>query len=192
MFKYLNINKDKGFTLIELLVTIAIFLILSGAVVGLFVSGAVRQRSLLTTQTILDQSSFSLELMTRALRMAKKELGQGCLSGYGLNYELTRGGLGIQFINALEEGDCQEFYLDRDKGQIMYRKERAGETLPLTSDNRVKITRLTFNLIGEAQGGNPQQQPRVTILLEGEGKQETAIKVKMQTTISQRNLDVER
>lgn len=177
--------KNKGFTLIELLVTIAIFSIIIGTILGIFISGIRQQRIALTTQTILDQASYALEYMSRALRMAKKELGEGCLPQRGFNYQLTRGGSGLKFINTLEENDCQEFFLE--DGQLKYWKKRTGQTLALTS-GKLEITSLKFNLVGESQIDN--FQPRVTLLLEITGKLALSQKIKIQTTISQRNLDV--
>jgi prepilin-type N-terminal cleavage/methylation domain-containing protein len=169
---------NKGFTLIELLVTIAIFSIIIGAIIGIFISGVRQQRDALQNQVLLNQMSYVLEFMSRALRMASKESGQGCLSQNGLNYELTRGGNGITFINVLENNDCQEFFLEA--GQLKYFKKSTGQILPLTSA-KFNITSLKFNLIG--QGQNDDIQPRVTFSLE-------IGPLKFQTTVSQRNLDV--
>lgn len=172
--------KKTGFTLVELIVTMAIFLIIATAILGIFIAGARQQRMALERQTLLDQTNFGLEFMGRALRFARKELGQGCLSQYGQNYELTHGGSGIKFINTLQENDCQEFFLEA--GQLQYFRQSTGGTLPLTSD-QLSIASLKFNLIG--QGQDDDTQPRVTFFLEVGG-------LEIQTTLTQRNLDVTR
>jgi prepilin-type N-terminal cleavage/methylation domain-containing protein len=189
MFKCLNAKMMEGFTLVELLVTITIFSIVMGTIVGIFIFGIRQQRLALTNQAILDQTSFALEYMSRSLRMAMKELSDSstCLSQRGLNYEITRSGSGLKFINHLENDDCQEFFLE--DGQLKYWKKSTGETLPLTSD-KFEITSLKFNLTGEFQSDD--LQPKVTIFLEikGKGASESSQKIKIQTTISQRNPDV--
>jgi prepilin-type N-terminal cleavage/methylation domain-containing protein len=178
--------KKNGFTLIELLVSIAILSLSIGAITGIFIAGIRQQRIALVNQELLDQTSFALELMSRALRMAGKELAApSCLSADGLNYELTRGGSGIKFINVLEGGDCQEFFFEA--GQLKYFKQATLQTLPLTS-TKLAISSARFNVIGASQGDDIQ--PRVTLFLQVEGKISGVPKLKIQTTISQRNLDV--
>lgn len=206
MGKKLN-NRTKGFTLIELLVTMGIFSIIVGAIVGLFIFGVQQQRRSLITRAILDQTSYALEYMSRALRMAKKELdAPDCLSQDGLNYEIPTTpidyriggnpnlGTGIRFINHLQGDDCQEFFLENN--QLKQWSQNRGNTLPLTSTpTGIKINLLKINLIGASQGppGLPEVlQPKVTIFLELEGGiTGESQKIKIQTTISQRNLDVQ-
>ncbi|MDI6591434.1 MAG: type II secretion system protein [Patescibacteria group bacterium] len=187
------INKN-GFTLIEMLVAIMIFSIVIGAISEIFVSGILEQRRALASRALLDQASFCLEYMSRALRMAKKETVEHCLSEYGLNYEITDiepGFLGLKFINHLEGNDCQAFFLQN--GQLKYKKKIGTleeETLNLTSEE-LEIISLFFNLSGQSQEDN--LQPRVTIFLDIRGKDalpEQKPEIKIQTTISQRNLDV--
>lgn len=172
-----------AFTLIEMLVVIAIFFLIGGVISGMFISGISIQRKILTTQEILDQTSFLVEYIGRALRMAKKDdlEGTNCLSGEKVNYEITQGGRGIKFRNY--KNDCQEFYLEGNQ----IKENKAGTIFPLTSQ-KISVKSLKFNLIGEAQEDN--FQPRVTISLEIEGRGKSPSKFRIQTTISQRDLDV--
>ncbi len=194
MFKCLNAKMTKGgFTLIEMLVAVMIFSLIIGVISGVFISGLRGQKMTLSSQKLLDQISYALEYMSRALRMANKQTADipTCLSQEGLNYEITHSGSGLKFINHLEEDDCQEFFLE--DSQLKYRKKigQAGEeTLDLTSSN-LQITYLNFSISGEGQ--DDDLQPRVTIFLNMKGKgqkPEEQPEMKIQTTISQRNLDV--
>ena len=175
---------NKSFTLIELLVAMTIFLIVIGTTTGIFISALRGQRKALITQEILNQTSYSFEYMGRAIRMAQKEVSAPvCLSQNGLNYELTRGGKGIKFRNY--GGICQEFFLEG--GQLKQLKSGAVENL--TSDN-FEITFLNLNLLGASELDD--FQPRVTIALtiKSKGqKPEEKTEMKIQTTISQRNID---
>lgn len=181
----------KGFTLIEMLVAMAIFSTVMGIITGIFIMGIRQQKMALDHQIVLDQTSYALEYMSRALRFAKKQLAGDpvCLSQSGLNVETTGGGLGIKFINHLQEDDCQEFFLESN--QIKYRRkigQPEENTLPLTS-NKLEVTSFKFDLAGEYQ--DDDLQPRITISSEIKSAGASGQSQKIQTSISQRNLDVE-
>ena len=170
-----------------MLVAVTIFTLVIGSATGLFVSAVRSQAKALAAQKLLDETSYVMEYMSRALRMAKKELSvpPACLTdvGYGYNYQVNAGADKITFINY--QGVCQEFYLDGTQ-----LKERKADVLELTSD-KLKITSLRFNVSGAAAAQPPADylQPMVTIsmIIEKAGPE-----IKIQTTISQRNLDVQR
>lgn len=174
----------KGFTLLEMIVVIGIFSVLSGAIFGIFISGIHSQRKVLTQDQLLEQANYILEYISRALRMARKDdlEGKSCLIGQKVNYEITHNGQGIKFQNYNKQ--CQEFYLEN--GQIKEEREGVG-VLPLTSSS-VQVNFLKFNISGETQTDN--LQPKVTIFLEISDKEQNSPKIRLQTTISQRNLDV--
>ncbi len=194
----MKIMSSKGFTLVEILVVSVIFLLIIGVTSGLFVSLVRHQRRILAKQELLNQISYVMEYMSRALRMAKKELNCtdfgnpstcSCLTveGYEWNYEIAPEGKGIRFINHSEDDVCQEFSWNEAEGQLEESKN-GNPFVPLTSD-KLQINFLKFNVSGGS--GGDSLQPRVTIFLEiqvkGAGDQP---KIQIQTTISQRNLDV--
>jgi len=136
--------------------------------------------------------------MSRALRMAKKELNctdrinpENCTclkdNGYGSNYEITHGGRGIKFNNSQKPSVCQEFFWDITDNRLKETKD-GSEPIALTSDD-LEVISFKFKKFGFEQDDNIQ--PRVVIFLEITKKNQTqAPKIKIQTTISQRNLDV--
>jgi len=198
--------KKEGFTLIEMLVAMAIFSIVMGIITGIFITGIRQQKMALDSQIVLDQTSYALEYMSRALRFASKEKSGGaCLSQDGLNFEIPLGyqiggnedlGTGLRFINHLQDDDCQEFFLDNN--QIKYTREIGktppeGKTLLLTS-NKLEVASLKFDLAGKWEGDddNPDDlQPKITIFLEIKSAGASGQSQKIQTSISQRNLDVQ-
>lgn len=181
--------KNKGFALIEILTAVFIFSIIVGAASGLFISAIRSQRNVLASQELLDQTSYAMEYMSRALRMTKKDLSGNCLTTAGAknNYENPSGDSSIRFLDYNDK--CHEFLKE---GNQLKEKKSTDNTAgnlpvsgtPLTSAD-LKITSLNFNLSGESQIDN--LQPRVTISLDVQGKEQS--KLKIQTTISQRNLD---
>ena len=186
--KYKN---QKGFTLVEMMIAIFVFSLIVGVISGLFITGIRGQRNALVSQRLLDQTSYTLEYMSRALRMAKKQIADlpPCLSSNGLNYEITYGGSVLKFINHLENDDCQEFFLD--EGQLKQKKNNLTETLELTS-SKLQITSLKFFLNGESQEDNLQPKVTISLTIRGSGQRiEEQPTMIIQTTVSQRNLDIQ-
>lgn len=175
---------NKGFTLTELLIGMGIFALILGPVTGLLVSGIRLQRQSLAEQQSLDQLSFALEYMSRALRMAKKDTTGNCLSQTGLNYENPGGQISnIKFINPLQNYRCQRFFLE---AQTLKYDMGAGESPLALTAAKLQVQSLKFNLIGQSE--TDDLQPRVTIFLKAKPTQ-SARPIELQTTISQRNLD---
>jgi len=175
---------QKGFTIIELLVTLTIFSIIIGAAIGIFISALKGQRKALATQEILNQSSYTLEYIGRAIRMAKKDSTSICISP-GSNYELTRSGKGIKFRNY--QGICQEFFLEG--GQL---KQSKGGVIENLTSNNLEATSFYPYLIGESEADNLQPRVVISLYIKSKGqKPEEKTELKIQTTISQRNLDVQ-
>ena len=93
---------NQGFTLVEILVAVGIFFVVIAAPTGFFVSSLKGQQKALSSQELLDQSSYALERISRAIRMARKDDITGlncCLSGDKVNYEIIHFGQGIVFRN---------------------------------------------------------------------------------------------
>lgn len=188
-------KSSTGFTLIEMLVAIFIFSIVFGAASGVFVSAIKNQSRTLANQQLLDQTSYTIEYMGRAIRMAKKDdidYGDGvvnCLLGDKVNFATTTmGSSGIKFRNYNDQ--CQEFFRDCGGGVCKLRENKNGTVSDLTSPN---LYVESFN-IGPSDSWDQDDnlQPRVTLFSEirkaGAGNQP---KIKIQTTISQRQLDIQ-
>jgi len=182
---------NKAFTLIEMLVAVTIFTLVIGSAVGLFISAIRSQTKALAAQKLLDETSYTIEYMSRFLRMAVKDPSGGCLTtaGPGYNYENSdKDGIpggdswAIRFIDY--HGQCHEFYLENG---FLMEKVSTQPALELTSDD-FEISSLNFNLSG--QDGADNLQPRVTISLTIGKKPDLKPQITIQTTISQRNLDL--
>lgn len=188
--KHKNKNKNKSFTLVEIMVSITIFGLVFGMISTMFASAIKAQRKSLITQDLLSQTSYSMEYMGRHLRMAKEQQGglpALCLSQDGLSYETTT--TGIKFVSYEDPSCCWQFYLDGDrlKRQISSCSSKNSDSF-LTSAN-FSVERFKINLI-EGAG----EQPRITFSLRMKGKGERPEEqpvIEIQTTISQRNLNVE-
>ncbi len=172
-----------GFTLIEIMGSVVIFSVIVLIVTGIFISILRVQRVVLATQEILDQASYALEYMSRAMRMAKKDLTGVCLSDSGLNYELTS--TGVKFIDY--DNNCTEYYLENNQ----LKKRIGGDVAALTSQ-KLKVNYFKIILDGENQ--TDTKQPRVTFSFEIESQRLPLTQrpqLRFQAAISQRNLDIE-
>ncbi len=182
---------NKGFTLIEIVVSIFIFFSMFTVILG-FLGYAIKgQKKALASQEVSNQISYVMEYIGRSIRMARKDLAGTCITA-GKNYENPGGASSeIRFLNY--NGLCQEFYLE--DGQLKRRKSsdgtagNLGAPVNLTS-SALKVNSAQFNILGDEIGDNAQ--PRVTVSLnidKRETKPEYNVKIEIQTTISQRNLD---
>lgn len=174
---------NKAFTLIEMLVAVTIFSLIIGSATGLFVSAIRSQVNALSSQKLLDETSYVMEYMSRALRMAKKDLTGSCLflgvcSAGGCNYDQV-GSAMVWFINYQDE--CMAFYRT---GSSLYTE---SPLLSLTS-NDLEVASVRFDLSGVSQTDN--LQPRVTISMTIRKAGAEKPEITIQTTISQRNLDI--
>jgi len=184
-------STNKGVSLIEMLAAVAIFAITVGAISGIFISAIRTQRRILAIQELLDQTSYVLEYMGRALRMAKKDSSGTCISA-GNNYENVSGISSIRFINY--DGLCQEFFSENNQLKEKKSSDNTAANLP-PSGTPITSTKLTVNSIKFNPSGQSESdtlQPRVTIFLEIEGREAAGSrpKIQIQTSISQRDLDV--
>ncbi len=198
--------QNKGFTLIELLVVTAVFMFIIGTAVTIFVSMAQYQRRLLSEQELLNQASYMVEHMSKALMMAKKDDGSCLGSDYiGYSYVLTKADkesgkyLGIKFMNQNTDS-CTEIYLDNSdpENKVIKEKIKNNDAMALTS-TKFKINYLNFIINGKNDPKDPGLigasekdgvQPRVTIVLDIQSKEiQNKPALKIQTTVSQRNLN---
>ena len=181
-----TIKNGAGFTLIEMIVSVAIFTLLVGITSGVFLSSIKNQKQGLATQEILDQTSYLMEYMSRSLRMAVKDdivsggVTRNCLDGSRVNYEFD--GQCLKFRNY--QNECQQFCLDSSS----YRMKDENDNY-LTSPN-LQVSQFEVLFSGITQPPVDYLQPRVTISLNIIGQEQASVKI--QTTISQRNLDVRR
>ncbi|MFA5387567.1 MAG: prepilin-type N-terminal cleavage/methylation domain-containing protein [Candidatus Paceibacterota bacterium] len=195
--KNINAEKSKGFTLIEMIIAIGIFSVLMGVLSGIFLASMKSQKHIVYTQSLIDNTNYVLDYMSRYLRMAQKDYIGDCVGREKDNFDPSNASSSvITFLDYKEGGGrCHQFLLENGelKERISADQTAANfeEAQSLTSD-RVKITNLQFNVAGGAN--YDEKQPRITILIGAEADTEDLDplpEINVQTTISQRNLDKE-
>jgi len=185
-----NINrKQNGFTLLELLISMTVFSIVVIAFLGLFVSTFKEQKKSLNTIHLVNNGSYVMEYMTRALRMAKKDITGACVGTAKYNYDNPENDTAaIQFLVFNKEANdfvCQKFYKDGNTLKARVGISGAGEAM-LPAD--IIVDNLNFMIIGDGQGD--EVQPRVTLVLQIKTTGANSQTMSLQTTVSQRELDV--
>jgi prepilin-type N-terminal cleavage/methylation domain-containing protein len=199
-----------GFTLVELLVSLAIFSMVVIASLGAMLSIADANRRVQKTRAVLDNLSLSIESMSRNLRLGSAyhcetmvppaipstnlDTPQDCSDNFGdfIAFE-------DQFGNAASSTDQGLYYLDSDpasptKGSLMYKKYGVGNgAIALTSDD-LTIRALRFYVTGTgASTPSNAKQPKVIIVVSGTtevGKAKEPVEINIQTTVSQRPLNI--
>lgn len=175
-----NLKKNcKGVTLIEILVAISIFSVVITGAINLFSSLIKYQKNLIDKAYVLSTLSYSVEYMSKAIRMAQKDTTGKCFES-GKNFVLTAGP-NIEFLNS--SGDCQEFFFDN--GAIKVKKLNIAQNL---TPANIIIESLNFSVVGEGQ--NDTLQPKVSFSLKAKALNSEGASLIIQTTVSQRMLDV--
>lgn len=183
----------RGFTLIEIVVATGILSLLIGSLSSIFFQALQSQRKILAGQEVLSQTSYILDYLSRAIRMAKKDVSGACTGTANLNYSTSNSrvlggqtyqGLGIKFVNSTST--CQEFFLDSASSTL--KESQAGSAPVDLTSAALKINSFNINFSGGYQ--TDMLQPKITFFLDVAGKNQSRIKT--QTTISQRNLDIQR
>lgn len=203
----INFSRNNGFTLIELIVVMAVFLLIIGTALSIFISIVFNQKRILAKQELLNQTSYVIEYMTKGLRMAGKDLAGDCIiddqGGIGYVYRLTHFNndlgiwQGIKFQNQSDNSLCHEFFLD---GTVLKEISKNGADPVQVTGANLKINSLSFSINGHAPGDQscefaPSEscgtgQPRVTISLDIKVQgDENQPSTKVQTTVSQRDLN---
>lgn len=188
--------KQKGVTLIELVVVLAVFMLIMGVTISIFISILQRQKSILGEQELLNQMSYAIEYMSRPIRTAQKDTTGSCLPSSGYIYFLTHydsvaGSYGgIKFIT--KDNVCQEFFLT-DNGILKEIKNGQASQNILSRKFKIKYVRFIINGNKSLKiaSQNDSVQPRITMVLDVQtptdsGQQEKII----QTTISNVNLNI--
>jgi len=189
--------KQRGFAIIELAVSLSILLVLVGATVDIFISVVQNQRRLLAEQELLNQTSYAMEYIAKALRVAGEDINQNCLdSGADAVYLLTRPneGLyhGVKFINQLEGNACEQIFLDisTDPDNPVLRQIKDPDAVTaeniLSDKFEVKYAKFIINGQSGLDSGHVSPQPRITILLDVKTRTGGNLEKIIQTTVSRR------
>lgn len=169
-------NSRKAFTIFEMTVALAIFGIVVPAVMAVFVSSLRIQRRSSAAETLVDNVRFALEFMEREMRTGRRfsdELGDGSV----LKFQNDRGQT-VRYRLAAEA-------LERCTVQPCPDESYANLTSP-----DVTVSNVKFRLAGESTVDT--KQPRLTLTFQAGVRSEPDFVLRMQTTVSQRDVDIKK
>ena len=160
---------NKGFTLIELMVSVTIFIVVMTISLGALLSISAANRKAEALKTVMNNLSFSLESMSRAIRTGVDygcNSSGDCTSGTG-GYRFSFTDVSQRDVTyCLGSGTSCETSTACPAGTscTILRSINGGTLEPLTSQE-VAISNLSFYLQGSATGDGVQ--PKVVITLNG-------------------------
>ena len=158
----MNKEFSKGFTLIEMIVVMAIFLVVVGAALNIFISIIKSENKLLAQQQALSQVAYIEQYMGNAIRAAVEDTSGSCLgaSRAGNFYypsdvvsnPLGNGGFydSIEFLNGsdVEKGGpvCDEFYLDTTTNVLKEIKGYKDSNYNMDPSSAVAVSSSSFDI----------------------------------------------
>ena len=161
-------KQNKAFTLIEVLIAISIFVVVITIVLSLF-SAAIRgYRKVIAMQNVQENARFLLEFMTKEIRMST-------ISSYTQNT-----------LNIVRSDNQAVAYVFSG-GKLLRTSPSSSGAI---SSEEVFISGRFY---AEGIGAGDNLQPKVTIMMSVEGigaKIEEKAKINLQTTLSQRLIDL--
>lgn len=174
----------------EILMSMLVFNLMILAIGGIFTQMVDGQRAAIVGKNIGENMSYTMEVMAKELRSARRENFMGTrdcteavdgvevADGRIYSTSTTAGELTFQNKN----GECVKYYLSGDT-LMVERVSGLGTMVASTTANQIAINRFDF-LIND----NDTSQPRVTLVIEAQGKNKAVGKqvVKLQTTVSSR------
>ncbi|HOI59979.1 MAG TPA: type II secretion system protein [Candidatus Pacearchaeota archaeon] len=186
--------KNRGFTLIEAVVSLAIFIAISSALAEIIVISIQNQIKITSVQSMFNQAIFSLDKMEKELRMAKKDAAGSCVGTKDKNYSVS--GNSIIFLYNDQETKtykCKKFVLEAGKIKEYVSSNATAASFPAIgvdmTTSSINVDSLKFNVHNDVVGDS--NQPKVVIAMTVSPKNvQNQTPIKLQTTISQRRLDL--
>jgi len=190
------VKNNKGFSLIEMLVATMMFVILTIMITSIFQTVVKGQYQAIAVQSVQESLRFTLEMISKELRSAKKNYidtdadgigdAKEYLDGYGSSNKVYNTGVfgangdDLHFVN--KYGEHIRYYID-DGDKRLY-INRDGTSLPITPDE-LEVSNLNIRIDDDVIGAFHEIQPIVTIRMDAK-LPNYVYKVEIQTTITSR------
>lgn len=174
-------QKNRGFTLVEMLVSIALFAIVLVITLGSIMTIVDVNRKSQSLTIVMNDLNFALENITRSVKTGDIQVSDSSPS--------------LLYVIEDLKNEKRNIIYKFDNGKITRKIKPEGdstwsEEVAITSD-QIKIETASFTIFGGTGNGN-SRQPRVLISISGTALVGPTIssKFNIQTTVSQRNLEI--
>lgn len=201
---YYKQNRDRGFTLIEMLVSLSLFTIVITISVGAFLSLLGASGGVQSKQSVMTTLTFALDSMTREIRTGRsyncqpaatlKASNQESYGDTTVNCDTGNTGLSFKEAGSSVTGSTAtriSYYFDTATATNTIMRRVGNNTPQSIIADGIKITNLKFFVTGTDRlndVGSDSKQSTVTIILEAQD--ETGASTTLQTTVTQRELDI--
>lgn len=199
---YIFRSKESGLTLMELLIAVTIFIFVMMSLTSIIIGLSAAQRNGIITQNMQENIRFAMEMISREIKLTQRSNSNNDPSGicvpHGKNFKIL-GDTELFFINY--SGQCVKYSVENDAiwrrtYQTPFNLSNPTQQGKITSPTKVKIHSLKFakdingNILGDTLNDNKQPQIVISLKAQAVDKRYSPI-YQIQTTISQRELDVE-
>ncbi len=174
-------KNNKGFTLVEMLVSIALFAIVLVITLGSIMTIVDVNRKSQSLTIVMNDLNFALENITRSVKTGDLQVDES-LSGDEIYV--------IEDLDNEERHVKYRFYGNKIERNIKPKDGSWSGYVAITSD-QINIDQARFEVYGSTDAGD-SRQPRVLISIAGTALVGPTVSSKfhIQTTVSQRNLEV--
>jgi len=173
----INLKRQQGLTLIEILISLSIFSIVI-TIIGNITFDTLRAEAVAASnQVALDNARFILQRIAKSLRVSVIKTPGNNLDSDIIKMEHPRRG-------------TVEYFLSGNR--IVERLGEDSTTDSFLDSSNVDIEKFIFNIKG-ADNGSDSRQPQISIILQVKppnARQEELPPINIQTTLSQRCLDI--
>lgn len=180
-------KSNHGFTLVELMVSLSIFVVVVLVVMGSVLSILDLNRKIQSKKVAMDNLNFALESMARTIKFGTK---YHCGATAPLTSPSDCAGGSSSLSLTASDGSLVTYTLS---GTGIQRLINSTNALNLTSPE-VTVNSITFWVLGSSSYGTDNLQPRVVISMSitagSANKAKTQTTFKIETTVSQRKLDI--
>jgi prepilin-type N-terminal cleavage/methylation domain-containing protein len=190
-------KKNKGFSLVEMLVAVALFSAVMLMAVGALLALIDANRRAQAINSVMNNLNFAMESISRNIRVGTTYHCEPNASPVPVNIDTTKdctnGGklLAFEASNG-DSADKTDQVIYRLRDSVLEKSENGGAAGTFISiiAPEVSIERFVFYVDGTSSLDN--MQPRVVIIIQGTAgiDEKTKTRFNLQTTISQRVLDI--
>jgi prepilin-type N-terminal cleavage/methylation domain-containing protein len=187
-------NNKKGFSLVEMLVAVALFSGVMIIAVGALLSLIDANRKAQAINSVMNNLNFALENMSRNIRVGSTyhcEVTNNVPVDVDEVKDCSNGGELFAFeASNGDSGDSTDQIVYRINGTQLEKSEDSGNTFITITAQEVSIDNFSFYVDGTSLSDD--MQPRVVIILQGSAgvKEKIRTEFNLQTTVSQRVLDL--